>query len=133
VILVDSSVWINYFNGIESDATNQLDIILGHEDVIMGDLIMAEVLQGFRDDKDFRKAKQLLTSFTVHNLLNEHIAIKSAENFRTLRKKGLTIRKTIDSIIATYCIENQTILLESDKDFEPFSKHLGLKLALTKM
>ena len=133
MILVDSSVWINYFNGIESDATNQLDIILGHEDVIMGDLIMAEVLQGFRDDKDFRKAKQLLTSFTVHNLLNEHIAIKSAENFRTLRKKGLTIRKTIDSIIATYCIENQTILLESDKDFEPFSKHLGLKLALTKM
>jgi len=133
VILVDSSVWINYFNGIESDATNQLDIILGHEDIIMGDLIIAEVLQGFRDDKDFRKAKQLLTSFTVHNLLNEDIALKSAENFRALRKKGLTIRKTIDSIIATYCIENQIVLLESDKDFEPFSKHLGLKLALRKM
>jgi len=128
MILVDSSVWIDYFNGKLTQSSEFLDAILGVENIIMGDLIIAEVLQGFRSDNDFKKAKSLLLAFDVHQLLNETIAIKSAENFRLLRKKGITVRKTIDSIIATYCIENQISLLHSDKDFLPFSQYLGLHL-----
>ena len=128
MILVDSSVWIEYFNGNSTKSSEYLDSILGHEHIIMGDIIMAEVLQGFTSDKDFNKAKLLLSSFDVHQLLNETLAVKSAEYFRTLRKKGITVRKTIDSIIATYCIENQVSLLQSDRDFLPFAKHFGLHL-----
>ncbi len=128
MILVDSSVWIDYFNGNPSKSSEYLDAALGTENIIMGDLIMVEVLQGFKNDKDFKKAKQLLSSFEIHEMLNEGIAIKSAENFRILRKKGVTVRKTIDSIIATYCIENQVSLLQSDRDFLPFAKYLGLQL-----
>lgn len=131
MILVDSSVWIDYFNGKPTQSSDYLDAILGIENIIMGDLIIAEVLQGFRSDKDFKKAKSLLLGFDVHQLLNETIAIKSAENFRLLRKRGITVRKTIDSIIATYCIENQIYLLHSDKDFLPFSEYLGLHLLPT--
>ena len=128
MILVDSSVWIDYFNGNSTRSSEYLDSILGHEHIIMGDLIMAEVLQGFTSDKDFNKAKLLLSSFDVHQMLNEMLAVKSAEYFRALRKKGITVRKTIDSIIATYCIENQICLLQSDRDFLPFAKHFELHL-----
>ena len=128
MILVDSSVWIDYFNGKPTKSAEYLDEILGNETIIMGDLILAEVLQGFKSDKDFNKAKVLLSSFEMHEILNETIAIKSAENFRELRKKGVTVRKTIDTIIATYCIENQVSLLQSDRDFLPFSKYFGLHL-----
>jgi len=128
MLLVDSSVWIDYFNGIQTRGTEHLDSALGNENIIMGDLIITEVLQGFKSDNDFKKAKQLLSAFEMHQLLNEVIAIKSAENFRVLRKKGITVRKIIDSIIATYCIENQVSLLQSDKDFLPFAEHFGLHL-----
>ncbi len=128
MILVDSSVWIDYFNGNPSPSSEYLDAALGIENIIMGDLIMAEILQGFKSDNDFKKAKQLLSSFEMHEMLNESIAIQSAENFRILRKKGITVRKTIDTIIATYCIENQISLLQSDRDFLPFAKYLGLHL-----
>jgi predicted nucleic acid-binding protein len=92
--------------------------------------VLAEVLQGFRADKDFREARDLLLSFHVVNMLDTTIALKSVANFRALRKMGLTVRKTVDSIIATYCIENRFPLLHSDKDFQPFHKHLNLKNAL---
>jgi len=128
LILVDSSVWIDYFNGNSTEAVEYLEVALGKEDLIIGDLILTEVLQGFKSDKDFDTAKDLLTSFDVHNLLNEDIAIKSADNFRILRKKGLTVRKTIDVIIATYCIEHHISLLHADKDFTPFANHLGLRI-----
>jgi len=128
MILVDYSVWIDYFNGNITEATEYLHSALGYENIITGDLIMTEVLQGFKRDQDFNKAKQLLCTFEIHQLLNGDLAIKNAENFRTLRKKGITVRKTIDSIIATYCIENELSLLHSDKDFLPFAKHLGLNL-----
>ena len=128
MILVDSSVWIDYFNGNLTEATEYLEAILGIENLIIGDLILTEVLQGFKSDKDFAMAKNLLTSFDVHNLLDQDIAIKSADNFRILRKKGLTVRKTIDVIIATYCIEHRISLLQADKDFTPFASHLGLKI-----
>ena len=129
MILVDSSVWIDFFNGIENAETDKLNEILGLEEVVIGDLILAEVLQGFRSDIDYKAAKNVLTSLTVHDLLGKELAIKSANNFRKLRKKGITIRKTADVIIATYCIENKIPLLFTDKDFTPFVENLRLKSA----
>ena len=130
MIIVDSSVWIDYFTGKNSPGAEKLDSLLGEELLAIGDLILIEVLQGFRADKDFRQARKLLLSLTVVNMLDTTIALKSAANFRALRKKGLTVRKTVDSIIATYCIENRLPLLHSDRDFQPFHQHLGLKNAL---
>ncbi len=128
MILVDSSVWIDYFNGNETIESNYLDSCLDTQEIVIGDLILAEVLQGFRSDKDYDLAKDLLTSLTVVHLVSPELAIKSANNFRLLRKKGTTVRKTIDVLIATYCIEKQIPLLQSDRDFIPFSEHLGLRL-----
>ena len=130
MIIVDSSVWIDYFNGRETPQTDKLDELLGVELLGIGDIILTEVLQGFRHDKDYRTAKKVLTSLTVFNMLGTEIAIKSADNFRILRKQGITIRKTNDVIIATYVIENDHSLLFSDKDFIPFVKRLGLNAVL---
>jgi len=127
VILVDSSVWIDFFNGVESPETIKLDDTLGLEEVAIGDLILTEVLQGFRTDEDYNLAKGVLTSLTVFDLLGTELAIKSSNNFRRLRKKGITVRKTADVIIATFCIENKMPLLFSDKDFQPFVEYLRLK------
>ncbi len=129
MILVDSSVWIDFFNGTKNAETDKLNEILGLEEVVIGDLILAEVLQGFRSDTDYKAAKNVLTSLTVHDLLGKELAIKSADNFRKLRKKGITVRKTADVIIATYCIENKIPLLFTDKDFIPFVDNLRLKSA----
>ena len=131
MILVDSSVWIDYFNGQDTPAVERLDQLLGIQPLAIGDIILTEVLQGFRQDKDYAKAKDLLLSLTVFQLTNTHLAIRSADNFRTLRKQGITIRKTIDVIIATFCIEEKHSLLFSDRDFLPFVKHLGLDTILT--
>ena len=130
MILVDSSVWIDYFTGKKTPAAEELDSLLGQDLVAIGDLMLVEVLQGFRADKDYRRAKELLLSLTVVNMLDTAITLKSAANFRKLRKKGITVRKTIDAITATYCIENKLPLLHSDKDFKPFHKHLKLKDAI---
>ena len=129
MVLVDSSVWIDFFNGTACAETDKLNEILGLEEVVIGDLILAEVLQGFRSDTNYKAAKNVLTSLTVHDLLGKDLAIKSANNFRKLRKKGITIRKTADVIIATYCIENKIPLLFTDKDFLPFVDNLRLKSA----
>ena len=130
MIMVDSSVWIDYFNGKDCPEVTYLDNILGVKPVVIGDNILTEVLQGFRGDKEYEKAKQLLTALSIVQLSNENYAIKTAENYRTLRKKGITVRKTIDTIIATYCIENNAQLLFTDKDFAPFVKFLNLKPVL---
>jgi predicted nucleic acid-binding protein len=126
MIIVDSSVWIDYFNGKDLPEVTKLDELLETELLGIGDLILAEVLQGFRQDSDYRKAKQLLTSLTVFEMLGSEAAINSADNFRALRKKGLTVRKTIDVAIATFCINNGHSLLFSDRDFLPSVEHLGL-------
>lgn len=126
MIIVDSSVWIDYFNGVETPETNKLDTLLGVEQIAIGDLILTEVLQGFRSDEGYQTAKELLTSLQIFEMLGLNIAIKSVDNYRFLRKRGITIRKTADVIIATFCIENQNQLLFSDKDFIPFVNHLGL-------
>jgi predicted nucleic acid-binding protein len=126
MILVDSSVWIDYFNGQDTPQTHKLDTLLGVEPIGIGDLILAEVLQGFRSDADFRIAQQLLLSLSVLDMVGADLALKSANNFRVLRKQGITIRKTIDVMIATFCIEQRHALLFADKDFLPFVEHLRL-------
>jgi predicted nucleic acid-binding protein len=130
MILIDSSVWIDYFNGRETPQTELLDELLGVELLGIGDIILTEVLQGFRADQDYRTAKKMLTSLTIFNLLGSEMAIKSADNFRMLRKQGITIRKTNDVIIATFCLENAHSLLFSDNDFIPFVERLGLNAVL---
>lgn len=127
MILVDSSVWIDYFNGRASPETDWLDSALGEEVIVVGDLILTEVLQGFQHDRDFRTAKRLLLRFPVVAMLGEELAIESASAYRHLRKQGVTVRKTIDVIIATFCIRHRLSLLHDDRDFEPMVKHLGLK------
>jgi len=127
VILVDTSVWIDYFNGVDSLETDTLDKALGNETVAIGDLILIEILQGFRADKQYNMAKELLEPLKKFEMLGLNIAVKTADNYRKLRKKGITIRKTADVIIATYCIENNIPLLFTDRDFIPFVKHLGLQ------
>jgi hypothetical protein len=127
VIFVDTSVWIDFFNGVETEAVSILDAALGSETVAIGDLIALEILQGFRRDKDYKIAKDLLSALTVYNLLGEGSVYACAENYRALRKKGITIRKTADVIIATFCIGNNFPLLFSDNDFLPFVEHLGLR------
>lgn len=129
MILVDSSVWIDYFNGQATPQTSLLDSLLGSEPLAIGDLILAEVLQGFRSDADFHTAKELLTALTIYELLGVENAIASAEHYRTLRARGVTVRKTVDLIIATFCIRRSYPLLFSDRDFLPFVEQLGLREA----
>ena len=130
MILVDSSVWIDYFNGQLTVQTDYLDQILGKELIVVGDIILLEVLQGFKSDRDFAIARKSLEVFPLRNMLGREIALKSVNNYRILRKRGITIRKTIDIVIGTFCIENNIKLLHSDKDFEPLSKYLHLKNVL---
>lgn len=128
MILVDSSVWFDYFKGALTPQTDKLDSLLGVEPLAVGDLILTEVLQGFDNDRDFEAARRLLTSLTVVEIGGLDVAIAAAENFRVLRKLGVTVRKTIDTVIATRCIRDGFDLLHSDRDFEPFTKYLGLRV-----
>ncbi len=130
MILVDSSVWIDYFRGTTTPQAEKLDALLGNEPIATGDLILAEVLQGFVSNRDFNQARKLMTSLVIVDLAGQAIAIQSAKNFRVLRALGITVRKTIDTVIATRCIESGLSLLYSDRDFDPFVEHLGLRSAL---
>lgn len=127
MILVDSSVWIAYFNGADVWQANVLDELLSQEPVLIGDVILTEVLQGFRLDRDFKKAREFLSSLHWCNMGGYNNAVQAAQNYRKLRRKGLTVRKTIDVIIGTYCIENNLMILHDDQDFIPMEKHLGLR------
>lgn len=126
MILVDSSVWIDYFRGATNVQTEVLDSLLGQQLLAIGDLILTEVLQGFDDERDFHTARKMLTALTVVELGGEEIAIQAAKNLRALRRLGVTVRKTIDTVIATRCIESGYDLLHNDRDFDPFARHLGL-------
>lgn len=127
MIIVDTSVWIDYFNGVENRRVDALDSALDEGTVAIGDLIFLEILQGFRNNRDFRRAKALLETLDQYEMFGHSMALQSAENYRALRKKGITIRKTTDVIIATFCIENALPLLFSDRDFIPFVEKLGLR------
>lgn len=130
MILVDSSVWIDYFRGTATPQAEKLESLLGTEPIATGDLILTEVLQGFVSGRDFNQARKLLTSLVVVDLAGQDIAIQAAKNFRALRALGVSVRKTIDTVIATRCIESGLPLLYSDRDFDPFVEHLGLRSAL---
>ncbi len=130
MILVDSSVWIDFFRGKETTQTIRLEALLDTQELAVGDLILAEVLQGFSDEGDFTKAQFIMTTMDVVELVGEEIALQAAQNYRFLRSRGITIRKTIDTIIATKCIAEGLVLLHSNRDFEPFVTHLGLQVVV---
>ena len=127
MIVVDSSVWIDYFNGVETRETALLDSVLGVEPVMIGDLILMEVLQGFRDDRDASKAREALDTLVFEPMVGRAIALASVRNYRALRARGVTVRKTIDMLIATFCMENGHRLLHCDRDFDPIEEHLDLQ------
>ncbi len=126
MILVDTSVWIDYLNGKESSLTNILDKALIDGSVSIGDLILLEILQGIKTEREYNKTRTALATLEQYEIFGNKMVEKCAENFRFLRKKGITIRKTNDVIIATFCIEKNLPLLFSDRDFIPFVDHLGL-------
>ena len=130
MILVDSSVWIDYFRGGETLQTRKLENLLTTHTLAIGDLNLTEVLQRFSSDKDFNAARKELTRLDVIELGGEAIAIQAAKNYRKLRSLGFTVRKTIDTIIATRCIEDGYTLLHNDVDFMPFAKYLGLRVVV---
>lgn len=130
MILVDSSVWIDHFRGVTTPQSARLDALLGVEPLAIGDLMLVEVLQGFTSERDFDEARRLLATLVVIDIAGEEIAIQAARNFRALRTLGVTVRKTIDTLIATRCIRDGHALLYSDRDFDPFVRRLGLVSAL---
>ncbi|WP_454065008.1 type II toxin-antitoxin system VapC family toxin [Candidatus Nitrospira salsa] len=128
--IVDTSVWIDYFNDVSTKETETLDDILGNQEILIGDLILTEVLQGFQQDSHFEIAQKVLNAFPVVAMLGPSLALKSAQHYRTLRKRGVTVRKTIDVMIGTFCIVQDVPLLYSDRDFTPMVRYLGLRSVL---
>jgi len=124
--IIDSSVWIDYFGGRINAQTDLLNAALGQREIGLGDIILCEVLQGYRQQRDFERAKQALLRFPVYTIGGEEVALKSAENYRFLRRQGIIVRKTVDTLIATFAIERGYSLLHNDRDFNPFETHLGL-------
>jgi len=127
VIVVDSSVWIDFLNGRNGPHVRRLRAILGIDEVIVGDLMLCEVLQGLQSEEAAREVEPLFRRFDIVSMAGETIAVAGARNFRFLSRRGITIRKTIDLLIGTWCIENRASLLHNDSDFHPMSRHLGLR------
>lgn len=128
MIMIDSTVWIDFFNNVRNEKTDKLFELLNSQMICIADIVLLEVLQGIRDDDKFSEIERYFRNMLIYNILNTEIAVKSAYNYRYLRKKGLTIRKSIDCIIATFCIEHEIELLHNDKDFQPFVDYLGLSV-----
>jgi predicted nucleic acid-binding protein len=123
---VDSSVWIDFLNGHENSRVRRLRAALGTEEIIVGDLMLCEVLQGLDGEQAAREVETLLRRFEIVAMAGEAIAVAAARNFRVLRRRGITVRKTIDLLIGTWCIQNRVPLLHNDSDFHPMARHLGL-------
>jgi len=128
VIVADTSAWIDYVRGVDAPHTDLLDHDLDHNRIVTGDLIIAEFLQSFRSEKDYQAAKKIMESLEYHDFLGKEMALLSARNYRILQRSGITVRKTIDVMIATFCIENGFELLHNDRDFDPMEERLGLKV-----
>ena len=133
MILVDSSVWIDYFRGTAIAQTEMLEGLLGREPLAIGDLVITEVLQGCDLEREFNEVLKLFKTLDFVVLGGEDVAIAAARNFRKLRSLGVTIRKTIDTVIATRCIVSGYELLHNDRDFDPFEKHLGLRCVISEI
>jgi len=129
LVLVDSSVWVDYFNGLSSRETELLDELLGSEVLLTGDIILAEVLRGFDAQRDYRRARGLLGRLAYEDMLGREVAERSVAYYRALRRRGITVRKTIDVLIASFCIARGHTLLHHDRDFEPFQKYFSLQVA----
>jgi predicted nucleic acid-binding protein len=127
MIVVDSSVWIDHFNGRSTLETSALERLAGQR-IVIGDLVMAEVLQGFRREDDFRRAQRIFAALEFRSMVGLEIAIAAARNHRRLRARGVTVRTTINSLIATFCIIEHHELLHCDRDFDPFERYLGLRV-----
>ena len=126
MIVVDSSVWIDFLNGRNAAHVRRLRTILGADEVIVGDLMLCEVLQGLDGERAAREVEALLRRFEIVPMAGDAIAVAAARNFRSLRRRGITVRKTVDLLIGTWCIENRRPLLHHDRDFRPMARHLGL-------
>lgn len=129
MLLVDSSVWVDYFNGVSARETDLLDDLLGSEILLTGDIILAEVLRGFGAQRDYRRARRVLDALAYEDMLGREVAERSVACYRALRRRGITVRKTIDVFIASFCIARGHTLLHRDRDFEPFRKHFGLQVS----
>jgi predicted nucleic acid-binding protein len=127
MIVVDTSVWIDYFNGVHTPETDMLDAALGNQEILVGDLILTEILQGFRREADFTRTRQLFSAFPIVTMLGPDLAVRSAEHNRALRARSVTVRKTIDVMIGTYCIAHELPLLYADRDFDLMVRYLGLQ------
>lgn len=127
--VVDSSVWIDYFNGIPGQKTDALEQLIRKDQVVIGDVIELEVLRGFRRQPDYDTAKRLLHYFPSATMLGPARVDRAAGYYRELRRLGVTAAKTADLIIASYCLDEGMPLLHADRDFGPFAKHFGLRIA----
>ena len=130
--IVDASVWIDFFDGKSTPQTDVLAHVFGRQEIGLGDITVCEVLQGFRTQTDFERAKEALMRFRIFQIGGQEIAVKAAENYRNLRSQGITVRKTVDCMLATFVIENGHSLLHSDRDFDHFARHLGLSVIETR-
>jgi hypothetical protein len=130
-ILVDSSVWIGYFNGAATPQTDHLDRLLGSGSLVIADLILCEVLQGFREERDFERAREALLRLPILEMSGTELALETAKSYRALRAKGVTIRSTVDCWIATFCLREGLELLHDDRDFDAFARHLDLQVIRT--
>lgn len=128
MILVDSSIWISAYRGVQDAATAALRREIVANNIIVGDLILLEVLQGFRVDREYNQARAAMLAYDFRELCGQRVALAAATNYRALRAKGITVRKTIDMVIATWCILNSIVLLHADRDFDPIEQHLGLQV-----
>lgn len=126
MIVVDSSVWIDFLNGRNAPPVRRLRECLGSEEIALGDLMLCEILQGLDSERSAAEVLSLLRRFEIVPMAGETIAVAAARNFRHLRRRGITIRKTIDLLIGTWCIENRRPLLHNDRDFRPMARYLGL-------
>lgn len=126
MIIVDSSVWVDFLRNADTPQTRLLETLLGQTELAIGDLILAEVLQGCRNERAFENCLALLSTLDLVVIGGRDAAVQAARNFRKLRAIGVTVRKTIDTLIATRCILDGHSLLYSDRDFDPFVEHLGL-------
>ncbi len=128
MILPVSKIWIDYFNGEQTPQTQLLHELLTNEVILTGDIILTEVLRGFRQERDFKHAQKLLLGLPFREMLGQEIALQSAQNYRLLRQRGMTVRHTTDLIIGTFCIVNKITLLPNNSDFTPMVEHLGLQV-----
>jgi predicted nucleic acid-binding protein len=128
MVIIDTTVWIDYLGGIVNEHTTWLDLELSRQRLGLTDLILCEVLQGIRSDLAFSQVQRDLTKFQVYETDGVDLSIAAAQNYRSLRQQGATVRKTVDCLIATFCLKSDHGLLHRDRDFDPFEKHLGLRV-----